>query len=73
MNGGNQVARIEFNDLIIESLSDASGVFTGNNIQFKWKSYPVINQGYGEIAGNSNKYINNKNIIIKRKINFEDK
>lgn len=67
------MARIEFNDLKIDYISDASGVFTGNNIQIKWKTYPVINQGYGELTGNSNKYINNKNIIIKRKIEIEDK
>lgn len=67
------MAHIEFNDLTIESLSNVSGVFTGNNIQVRWKAYPKVNEGYGEINGDSNRYVNNKSIVIEQKINPEDK
>lgn len=61
--------RIEFGDLVIENISDSSGVFTGDNLQVKWCSCMKINEGFGTLEGDSNRTINNQSAVIKPCIN----
>ncbi len=57
--------RIEFGDLIIEQLSESSGVFTGDNIQVKWRSCEKSDSGFGTISGDCNNSSNIQGAVIR--------
>lgn len=59
------MVNIKFEDLIIENISDSSGVFSGDNIQVKWKAYAKDNNGFGTISGDLNRSMNNRSILIR--------
>lgn len=59
------MVRIEFGDLVINQISDSSGVFTGDNLQVKWQSCIKIDEGFGLLEGDGNKPVNNQSIIIR--------
>jgi hypothetical protein len=63
------MVRIEFKDLIIEQISDSSGVFTGDNLQVKWRSCIKVDEGFGTIEGDSNKSMNNQSAVIRPCLN----
>jgi hypothetical protein len=65
------MAKIEFGDLIIEQISDSSGVFAGNNIQVKWKSYGKTDSGFGSIAGDGNSSVNQQSAVIRPRLEAE--
>lgn len=59
------MVRIEFGDLIIEQVSDSSGIFTGDNMQVKWRSYSKVDDGFGTLEGDLNNSINNQSAVIR--------
>ncbi|HYE82919.1 MAG TPA: hypothetical protein VEG39_12240 [Clostridia bacterium] len=59
------MVRIEFGDLIIERVSDSSGVFSGDNLQVKWRSCTRSDEGFGTMEGDSNKSIYNQSAVIR--------
>ena len=59
------MVKIEFGDLIIEQMSDSSGVFTGDNLQLKWRSYIKVDEGFGTLEGDSNNSLNNQSAVIR--------
>lgn len=59
------MVRIEFGDFVINQISDSSGVFTGNNLQVKWRSSIKIDEGFGTLEGDSNRSINNQSAVIR--------
>lgn len=59
------MVRIEFGDLIIDQISDSSGVFTGDNLQVKWQSSIKVDEGFGTLEGDSNSSINNQSSVIR--------
>lgn len=59
------MVKIEFGDLVIEQVSQSSGVFTGENIQAKWRSYARIDEGFGNLEGDSNSSLNNQSAVIR--------
>lgn len=65
------MVRIEFSDLIVDQVSDSSGVFSGDNLQVKWRSLMKIDEGFGVIEGDSNKSICNQSAVIRT--HMEDK
>lgn len=65
------MVKIEFGDLIIEQISDSSGVFTGDNLQVKWRSCMKIDEGFGTLEGDSNNSMNNQSAVIRPCINEE--
>lgn len=65
------MVRIEFGDLIIEQISDSSGVFSGDNLQIKWRSCMKVDEGFGTLEGDSNNSLNNQSAVIRTCI--EDK
>ncbi|MFZ5985642.1 MAG: hypothetical protein ACOYWZ_00750 [Bacillota bacterium] len=56
---------VRFNKIIIDNISNSSGVFTGNNLHYSWKASSVSNEGYGLLLGNNNCSLNIKSAIIK--------
>lgn len=65
------MVRIEFGDLIIEQISDSSGVFTGDNLQVKWRSCMKVDEGFGTLEGDFNSSMNNQSAVIRPCINEE--
>lgn len=65
--------RIEFNDLNVDTISKTSGVFSGENIQIKWKSISIKNEGHGVINGSDNNSYNNSSVVIESKPKIADK
>jgi len=59
------MVRIEFGDLIIENVSDSSGVFSGDNLQVCWKAYIRTDEGFGAINGDSNNSLNNRSVLVR--------
>ncbi|OCL26258.1 hypothetical protein U472_09615 [Orenia metallireducens] len=60
------MARIRFKNLKIENINNSSGIFSGDNLQVKWKSYVQQSSGYGELQGNFNKVDKVKSVVVKR-------
>lgn len=56
---------IRFKALKIDNISNSSGVFSGDNLQVKWKAFIETNEGSGGLSGNYNKLNNPKSIVIK--------
>lgn len=59
------MVRIEFGDLIIENISDSSGVFTGDNMQVKWRSFEKSDDGFGSIDGDNNISMHTQSAVIR--------
>jgi len=59
------MVRIEFGDLIIDTISDSSGVFTGDNLQVKWRSSLKSDEGFGSLEGDFNSSVNNQSAVIR--------
>jgi len=59
------MVRIEFCDLIIDKISDTSGVFTGDNLQVKWRCSSKIDEGFGSLEGDCNSSVNNQSAVIR--------
>lgn len=64
---------IEFDDLSVDTVSKTSGIFSGENVQIKWKSISITNEGHGMINGSDNNSYNNSSIVINSKPKMEDK
>ncbi|MEA4848604.1 MAG: hypothetical protein VB106_15350 [Clostridiaceae bacterium] len=59
------MVRIEFGDLTIEQISNSSGVFTGDNLQVKWRSCRKVDEGFGILEGDSNRSMYNQSAVIR--------
>lgn len=49
MNGASQQACVVFNKLIVNYISQASGIFIGTNQAIGWRSYRKSNEGLGNV------------------------
>ncbi|EIT85582.1 hypothetical protein A374_10103 [Fictibacillus macauensis ZFHKF-1] len=56
--------RIVFNDLIIDQLSQSSGVFSGENIHIGTSAIGKHNEGTGRISGSRTISVNNRSLVI---------
>lgn len=65
------MVRIEFGDLIIDRISDSSGVFTGDNLQVKWRSSLKCDEGFGSLEGDFNSSVNNQSAVIRPRFEEE--
>jgi hypothetical protein len=65
------MVRIEFGDLIIEQITDSSGVFTGDNLQVRWLSYRKVDDGFGILEGDSNNSTCIQSAVIRPRIKEE--
>jgi hypothetical protein len=68
-----KLLKIELQDLKVEQISNCSGVFSGDNLQVKWKSYVRLNEGYGEVKGDKNTFKSNRHTVVKVDHNGIDK
>lgn len=57
--------KIQFDELKIDTISESSGVFSGDNALVNWKAKSIKNEGFGSLSGNNNRYIKNKSVVIK--------
>ncbi|MGF7088230.1 hypothetical protein JOD24_002075 [Kroppenstedtia sanguinis] len=58
------MARIFFDSLKITEISNASGVFTGHNVQYGWRHESKQNEGFGTFSGNGNLTCKGIHILI---------
>lgn len=58
------MARIFFDHLKVKSISNASGVFSGHNVQYRWRHNSKKNEGFGTFSGNENVAQNGTNVLI---------
>lgn len=56
--------KISFNTIQVNSITNASGIFVGNNTQMNWSSHNKENIGFGTVDGNQNRLKGNHNIVI---------
>lgn len=64
MGGIYVAAYVNFSALNINTISNASGVFTGENVQQGWGSHSKNNQCLGDLNGNANLIANPLNCIF---------
>ena len=57
-------ALINIGNLQAGSISNASGIFSGKNIQIGWSSHGKANSGFGTIGGHHHKVTHNTNFVI---------
>ncbi|SFK16303.1 hypothetical protein SAMN04487936_10881 [Halobacillus dabanensis] len=60
------MAQIIFKHLTVDQIRDASGIYSGTNIQSKYKANERRFEGNGKIVGDQNLLQHNKHLIIKR-------
>jgi hypothetical protein len=58
------LTRIYFQELRIKQISNASGVFSGQNLQVSWKHITKTNDGFGNLSGDKNITMFNRNVLI---------
>lgn len=58
------MARIFFDSLEIKEVSNASGVFSGHNVPFRWRHHSKQNEGFGTLLGNGNVAHKGTNMLI---------
>lgn len=56
-------ALIHIENLQAGTVSNASGIFTGKNIQIGWSSHGKSNSGFGSLGGRNNKVNKNTNVV----------
>ncbi|MGD6818064.1 hypothetical protein [Metabacillus sp. 84] len=54
--------KIHFKSISVKLIQNSSGVFYGENIQYKWRNKSKSYEGFGRISGSSNKISNNLTI-----------
>ncbi|MFD0697859.1 hypothetical protein ACFQZT_27680 [Paenibacillus sp. GCM10027628] len=54
---------IQFDSIHVNSISDASGIFIGTNLQVYWSTSGKTNNGLGEVSGENNVLLNNINTV----------
>lgn len=54
---------IYIENISVGSIQESSGIFTGVNAQYHWKSYEKSNLGFGEINGCENTFVSNKSFV----------
>ncbi|MGM0845708.1 MAG: hypothetical protein ACQEUT_12080 [Bacillota bacterium] len=59
------MAKIHFNKLLIDRIVNGSGVFYGENSQYKWTKTTRKSDGLGYVKGNSNTLANNLTVVAK--------
>lgn len=57
--------KIRFNDLKVNEVSKSSGIFSGENMQVKWKFVSTHDEGFGKVDGDHNNLSSNKHIVKK--------
>lgn len=62
------MVRIWFQDLQVNSVSNSSGIFSGDNIHLNWKHSRKMNDGFGSIQGNGNISKGNVHIVFDRDV-----
>lgn len=57
-------AMINIEHMQAGTISNASGIFSGKNIQIGWSSHGKSNSGFGTLGGRNNKVNNNTNVVF---------
>ncbi|MYL49461.1 hypothetical protein GLV98_08185 [Halobacillus litoralis] len=60
------MSHIQFRNLSVDQITDASGIFSGTNLQSGFKAVEQRWEGNGKIIGHKNTLQHNKHLIIKR-------
>ncbi|MGD7024844.1 hypothetical protein ACQCVK_19860 [Rossellomorea vietnamensis] len=59
------MVNIRFKRLKIDKIKNGSGLFYGENIQYKWTKKTVKADGLGYVKGNGNTLARNSTLIFK--------
>lgn len=57
-------AMIHIENMQAGSITNASGIFSGKNIQIGWSSHGKFNSGFGTLGGSNNKVYKNTNVVF---------
>lgn len=57
---------IKFDNLIVDQITNASGIYSGKNIPLRYSSESRKFEGLGKIIGDHNEIHNNRHLIIKK-------
>jgi hypothetical protein len=60
------MARIFFDYIKVDSLSDSSGIFSGENRQKGWRHVRETKQGFGSVSGDNNTVSDSVHVLTKR-------
>lgn len=60
------MANIKFDNLIVDQITQSSGIYSGTNVPMRYRSEHHKHEGLGKITGDENEIHNNRHLIIKR-------
>lgn len=60
------MGHIIFEQLIVDQISNSSGIYSGTNVQSNYKAEEHRWEGNGKVVGHHNILQHNKHLIIKR-------
>jgi hypothetical protein len=58
------MVQIRYKELIINTITSSSGVFSGDNVLHRFVSKQKTNEGQGQINGDHVQFIHNSGIVI---------
>ncbi|WP_338780749.1 hypothetical protein [Metabacillus sp. FJAT-52054] len=64
--------KIDFQSVTVKLIQNSSGLFYGQNLQYKWKNKSRVYEGFGRVSGNSNKIFNNVTLDETQEKKAED-
>ncbi|MFD1425864.1 hypothetical protein JOD24_002072 [Kroppenstedtia sanguinis] len=64
MSNQNENALVQFGDVSVTAITNASGVFVGTNTQYGWASHEKENEAFGLIFGDWNGVYSNINLLF---------
>ncbi|PAE22774.1 hypothetical protein [Bacillus sp. 7894-2] len=60
------MAKIQYKSIKVRAVHNSSGIFYGDNIQYKWRSKAKKSDGFGNIKGSRSKISNNITAASKK-------
>ncbi|MCA0972491.1 hypothetical protein LCM20_17990 [Halobacillus litoralis] len=60
------MANIKFHNITVDQITNASGIYSGQNVPLRYKSESRKFEGLGRVVGDRNDIHHNRHLIIKK-------
>ncbi|WP_226530403.1 hypothetical protein [Metabacillus niabensis] len=61
------MVKVQYKSISVQHITNSSGVFFGDNVQYRWRVQKKTSKGFGDVKGSGNKII--RNTTVKRERN----
>ncbi|WP_078433568.1 hypothetical protein [Metabacillus halosaccharovorans] len=61
------MVKVQYKSISVQHITNSSGVFFGDNVQYRWRVQKKTSEGFGNVMGSGNKI--KRNTTVKRERN----